>query len=458
MGYEANGMGAIGRPPSDSRSKRQGKVFPGWWTVLASSIMCLWGYGSWMYGFGAYITPLLDEFGWTRAQISAAASLRRLEGSAEGPFGGVFTDKYGPRVVNLIGVFFAGLGLILLYFMNTLWQFLLLWGFVVSFGFNLGMLGPLEAAIVNWFVKKRGLASGIIRACLGFGAFVVPPVMTLLLVQHGWRTAFLIAGILTWIICIPLTWFGVKPHRPEFYGYLPDGAEYRDEDAGDTTALVRLGQEYTARETGEVEFTARQVLRTRSFWVLRIARMFQSLVGPVVSVHLIPHLIDMGIDPVTAALAGSLYSLVRVPFSLAGGVITDRIPTHRLKYLWVVALAFRCLGIFVLIYANTLPLVIVFNLFYGIGHGLATGISGPIRGRYFGRKGYGTVSGIASLIAIPTSVIAPIYVGWVYDTTGSYITAYQQAVAMLAIGVIVMFFADPPKEKPEVISNVEKFL
>lgn len=437
---------------------KSGKVFPGWWLVLASSIMCSWGYGVGSYGFGAYMTPLLDEFGWTRAQISAAASLRRLEGAAEGPFGGIFTDKYGPRVVNLVGVFLAGLGLILLYFMNTLWQFLVIWGFIVSLGFNLGMLGPLEAAVVNWFVKKRGLASGIIRASLGFGAFVVPMFMTMLLIQYGWRKAFLIAGVLTWIICIPLTWFYVKPHRPEFYGYLPDGAEIDAGDAGDTAAMVRLGQEYTARETGEVEFTARQALRTRSFWVFRIARVFQSLVGPVISVHLIPHLIDMGINPVMAAMAGSLYSLVRVPFSLVGGIITDRVSPHRMKYLWMAALFFRCLGIFVLIYAQTLPMIYLFNLFYGIGHGLATGISGPIRGRYFGRKAFASVSGIAALINIPTDIIGPIYVGWLYDTTGSYVGAYQQAVAMLCVAIIIMFFADPPKKKPEVISDVQKFL
>ena len=451
-------LGEDGRRPLDSQSKKSRKIFPGWWTVLASSIMCFWGYGSWSYGFGTYITPLLNDFGWTRAQISAAVSLRRLEGSAEGPFGGIFTDKYGPRAVNLVGVFIAGLGLVLLYFMNSLWQFLLLWGFVVSLGFNLGMLGPLEAAVVNWFVRKRGLASGIIRGVLGFGAFVVPMFTTLLLIHYGWRLAFLIMGLLTWIICIPLTWFWIKPHRPEFYGYLPDGATVSDIDVNDRQAMLRLGQEYTAEKTGEVEFTMRQAIKTRAFWVNRIARVFQVLVGPVVSVHLIPHLIDMGINPVMAALAGSLFSLVRVPFSLMGGIITDRIATNRLKYLWVLALSLRCLGIFVLIFAKSLPLVFLFNLFYGMGHGLATGISGPTRGRYFGRKGYASVAGIASLIDLPAALFAPIYVGWVFDTTGSYLVAYKQVVAMLCVAILLMFFYDPPKEKPEVISDVEKFL
>jgi MFS family permease len=131
-------------------------IYPGWWTVFASGIMTGWGWGAWGYGFGAYFKPLIEEFGWTRAQLSAAYSLNRLEGGLEGPFGGFFTDKYGPRIVNFIGYFMAGLGLIIMYFVNNLWAFLLIWGFIVSLGFNLGMLGPLETAIANWFVKKRG--------------------------------------------------------------------------------------------------------------------------------------------------------------------------------------------------------------------------------------------------------------------------------------------------------------
>ena len=93
-------------------------IFFGWWTVLASGIMNLWGYGVWHYGFGVFFSPLSKEFGWTRAQISAAASLRRFEGGVEGPFGGILADKLGPRAMNFIGMFIAGFGYCLMYFIN----------------------------------------------------------------------------------------------------------------------------------------------------------------------------------------------------------------------------------------------------------------------------------------------------------------------------------------------------
>ena len=79
-------------------------VYFGWWTVLATAIVSAWSWGTWGYGFGAYFKPLQQEFGWTRAQISAAYSLNKLEGGLEGPWGGVITDKYGPRIVSVMVV------------------------------------------------------------------------------------------------------------------------------------------------------------------------------------------------------------------------------------------------------------------------------------------------------------------------------------------------------------------
>ena len=177
-----------------SQAKKNRGIFFGWWTVIATGIMTACGYGSWAYGFSAYFKPLMNEFGWTRTETSAAYSLRTLEGGLEGPLGGWATDKYGPRTINLLGICMAGLGLCLMYYMNSLWQFIVIWVLIVSVGFNLGLIGPLETAIANWFVKKRGTAIAFSRAGLGFGGAVVVPFVSYLLVQFGWRMAFAISS------------------------------------------------------------------------------------------------------------------------------------------------------------------------------------------------------------------------------------------------------------------------
>jgi len=375
-------------PGKDSLISRSRKVYFGWWTVIASGIMTGWGWGAWGYGFGAYFKPLIEEFGWKRAQISAAYSLNRLEGGLEGPFGGYFTDKYGPRIVNFVGFFMAGFGLCLMYFVNDLWAFLIIWGFIVSLGFNLGMTGPLETAIANWFVKKRGLATSINRFMLAIIASQIPPIMTIILINHGWRRAFLISGLSTWIIGLPLTWFLVKPHRPEHYGLLPDGMEVDEADGQDDDgeSLVERGQKLVADELGEVEFTLREAMRTRAFWVQTVASLLGNLVWPAVSVHQIPHLIDMGIDPIAAASALGMMVFISAPARLLGGILSDRISVYRLKYIRIASRALNVLAIFFLMRATDLPSVYVFTILYGLGLGLSTGSGTPIRGRFFGRK------------------------------------------------------------------------
>ncbi len=428
------------------------EVFFGWWTAVASGIMTAWGHGYWSYGFAAYVKPMQAEFGWTRAQTATAASLRSVEGAAEGPFGGILTDKYGPRIVNLVGVIIAGAGLCSMYLIQELWHFLLLWGFIVSLGFNLGMLGPLETAIINWFVKKRGLAISIFRLLLGFGAATVPMFMTMLFIRYGWRMTGVIGGIITWILCIPLTLLFVKPHRPEYYGLMPDGVK---SEADSTEATIRAGQDYAEKETGEVEFTIRQAIKTKTFWLINIASIVMRLAFPVVSVHLIAHLIDIGINPVVAAAAVGLYQIIRLPVGFITGIITDKTPTSKLKYIYASSQLMRCLGLITLLFTHGLPMVYLFDVFWGTGHGLHVGSYAAIHSRYYGRKSFASITGLQGQLAIPASFIGPIYVGWVFDTTGSYQAAFKQAALLMSVAVMCWLLASPPK-KPQIISDINK--
>jgi cyanate permease len=280
--------------------------------------------------------------------------------------------------------------------------------------------------------------------------------MTILMIQHGWRTASIIISLVTWVIGLPLTWFFVRPRRPEYYGLLPDGEIV--EEMTDTEAMIKAGQEYIARETGEVEFTLRQAMRTRFFWIEAASTSLQALAWPCVTLHLIPHLIDMGVDPVAAASALGLMVLMSTPARLLGGALADRVPIRRLKYLWMLSPFLRGISLLVLMYARSLQVIYLFDAFYGLGLGILVGAQGPIRARYYGRKAYSTIEGTSSLITLPVRVVGPIYVGWVYDVTGSYMVAYQQTLAMLGVATLILLFADPPKKKPEVVSNVKKFL
>lgn len=436
---------------------RARKIFFGWWTVLATAIMTAWGYGSWSYGFGAYFKPLMEEFGWTRAQTSAAYSTGTLEGGLEGPLGGWLTDKYGPRIINFSGILLAGIGLIFMYFIYSLWQFILIWGFIVSLGFNLALLGPLETALANWFVKKRGLAVGVSRAGLGFGGAFVPPFMTFLLIQHGWRMAFVIAGLITLTIGMPLTWFFVKPHRPEYYGMLPDGEPVDPEKAKDIRLLMKAGQEYALESSGEIEFTLRQVLKTQTYWIITIPITLRELLWACAKIHQIPHLTDMGVDPVAAAGALGLMLSMSAPGRFIGGILADRISRKRMKYLLIFAFSLQGIGLLILMGARTLGLVYVFTIIQGFGMGVQYSAVPLLRGRYFGRKSFASIQGTDALIRLPVTVFSPIYVGWIYDVTHSYISAFTQSLILVVIAIGILFFLKPPNPPTE-ITEVTKII
>jgi len=428
--------------------KRKG-IFPGYWLLGAGAIMIAWGAGIRTYSFGAYVNALIAEFGWSRAQLALAYSFNRLEGGLEGPFGGIATDKWGPRAINFVGFLLFGLGLMAMYFVNSLWLFYVIW-VISSTGANLGMAGPLDAAMANWFVKRRGLMMGIMRSVTSLVVPVLIPMVTWLLMVYGWRLAFLITGAGTLVIGLPLTWFFVKPKRPEYYGWLPDGERVGEETISDTEAVIKAGVDYASKTTGEVEFTVRQAMRDRIFWIFTVAVSLRGMVAPVVLVHTIPLLTDRGVDPMMAATAMGTMVLMQVPGRLGFGWLGDRVRLTRLKYLKMLSIAVEALGIFILIRSTSMPWVWAFLVVYGIGMGANIAITAPLRGRYWGRKAYATIQGATLPFTMIAGMIAPVYAGWAYDTTGSYIGAYTVLLFGLLAAFVVTFFLNPPKPPKQI--------
>jgi len=185
--------------------------------------MTFWAFGYSGFGLSALFKPMSAELGFSRAVTSPAGSIGHLVGGLEGPIVGWFVDKLGPQKVVLFGVFLFGLGLILMYFVNSLWAFYLFWGVILGMGTNMCAGLPIMKAITNWFVRKRGLAMGI--RMMVSAAFILP-LVTWFIITWGWRMTCVIGGVVMWLIGLPLVWFAIKDQRPEFYGLLPDGAPY----------------------------------------------------------------------------------------------------------------------------------------------------------------------------------------------------------------------------------------
>jgi len=437
------------------KERRFPKIFFGWWTVLSGGILAMWGFGYHIYGFSALFKPIASELGLSRAVISVAASIGRLEGGFEAPLTGWVTDKYGPRWPILFGVFLATLGLILMNFINSLWAFYVVWGVIIGTGLNVAFGIPIDAAIANWFVKKRGLAVGIRRVLSGLSGVLVLPLIAWLIVTQGWRMTCVIGGLAMGFVGLPLSWFCFKRHRPEYYGLLPDGAT-AEEQAVDASQMIDRGVKYSI-EVEEVEFTLRQTIKTPAYWLLLVAHTCHSLIVPTITIHLIPFLTDTGIDPLMAAGMVAIMALASIPGRLVFAFFTDRLRKHHLRFLLGGAYFLQASGIAIFLLTQSIVTLYVWFIVYGIGVGAAWTLSPLVRARYFGRKAFGSIAGFSAVLMTPIGIVAPVYAGWVYDTTGSYITVFILFAALLTFATILMPLAFPPKPPDQVI-NINKFL
>jgi sugar phosphate permease len=433
--------------------RRFPKVFPGWWIVLTGGFIGWWGHGFHTHGISALFKPIASELGLSRAVTSTAASIGRFEGGIEAPFSGWITDRFGPRWITLIGVFIAGLGLILMNFVDSLWAFLTVWGVILGTGINIGLALPIQVAIANWFVKKRGLALSIRLLITGLAGVLVLPLVAWLINTLGWRITCVIGGFVMWFVGLPLLWLSLKKHRPEYYGLLPDGAAAKEEEA-EASKMIDTGIRYAA-EVEEVEFTLRQVMRTPSFWLLIVAHGMHGLVETAIRIHGIPFLTDLGIDPLKAASIMALMALASIPARLLGGFLADRVRIRHLRFLLGGAYFLQAIGITLFLLHGTVGMIYIWFICNGFGNGASLALMNPIRARYFGRKAIGSVIGTSMMFITPGAVIAPIYAGWIYDTTSSYIPTFTLFAVLLVFSTIITSLILPPN-LPGEMTDVRK--
>ena len=424
-------------------------IFFGWWITLAGGLLCLWGYGYAAYGFSALFKPISQELGFTRTATSLAASLTRFEGGLDAPITGYFADRYGPRVIMSFGIFLTGLGLVLLHTMQSIWSFYLFW-IMTAMGTNISLGMPLDVAITNWFIKKRGTAMSIRWVFSGLSGVIGLPIIAWLIVSYGWRTACLIGGLVMWGVGLPLVWFFIKSKRPEYYGLLPDGAQV---ELDETRNIEEAGSDYSS-DAGEFDFTPGQAMKTNAFWLLIISYMLYGALYPVMNIHCIPFLTDRGMDPLVAAGTMSIYITASIPARFLAGFIVDRVGTRHVRFMIGGSYALQSIGVAIFLLSNQSMLALyTFFILYGVGMGAAMPLTPIIRAKYFGRAHFGLIAGISRALNIPVGIAGPVLAGWIYDTTGSYMMAFTLFAVLLGAAALTMCLVRPPKP-PQTISSL----
>jgi len=375
---------------------------------------------------------------------SLGSGIGRLEGALESAPAGWLADRFGPRWVIFVGLILTAAALVLMYFVHSIWSYFVVWGFLMGTGLNLGLTVTVDKTIINWFVRKRGLAQGIKFALIGVGGLAVVPIVTALVTAFDWRMTCLIWGFVI-LACAPLLPVFVKSKSPEHYGWLPDGAAIDSTIAASRENIIAQGQQYAA-SFDETEFTFKEAVRTKTFWFLVVAFIIQTVVIGGIGIHIIPFLTDRGISATTASAMMGLQVFFTIPSRFLGGIIVDRTSNKQVPFILAGAFALQAIGIGAFLAFQNTAAIYVFLSCYGLSSGGAMPVLTVVLGRYYGRKAFGSIFGVLRACQAPFSFIAPTYAGWVYDTTHSYTNAFMIFVILISIGVVVLCLVRPPRK------------
>ncbi len=405
------------------------KIFYGWWVVSACFLITLYTGGAIVLGFTAFFEPIANEFGWSYTQVSLAASLRGVEVGLLAPIAGLLVDRWGPRRLLLAGNTLMGLGLILLSFTTSLGMFYT--GFaLVAVGMSGSSSTVVFTAATNWFRKKVGLATGIMASGFALGAIIIPIIVWLIDI-FDWRTAIIILGLGTFVICLPLA--VLVRHKPEKYGYLPDGEERN-------TLISKEG--LTTAPIADPDFRVKQALKSRAFWHVALAMICQYLTVTAVITHIMPYLSSIGMVRATSSLIATAVPLLSIPGRIGCGWLGDRFDKR------VVASACFLLVVLGLLSFNYISsegiwLLVPFLIFFSIGWGGLPTMRVALLSEYFGRHRFGTIHGFLLGLLAFGGIVGPLLAGWVFDNWGSYYAAWLVLACLCFVAVIIMATAPP---------------
>ena len=425
-------------------SKNKSGIFFGWWTAVATGVVSGLGLGFYMYGISALFKPISLELGLSRAATSGATGIGFMIGSLLSPAIGWLVDKFGPKLSIVIGLLMVIAGLVLMNFVNSGWEFYLVWGILMGVGVFLGFTIAIDKSLNDWFEKKIGLAMGVRFAFIGLTGAISLPLISWLISAVGWRlTCLLWAGILA--MGLPLILLFVKNQRPENYGLRPDGNRIGTLPESGTTSLNEKNSNSAAADFQREDFSFRQAIKTNAFWMLAVSYIAQYFITAGFNTHCIPFLTEMNIDPIIAGSMMGIMIIFTIPSRFLYGVFADRVPKDRLKLLMALPFLIILFGIAIFLVNPSTISIYTLLVFYGLAHGLPTPLLIIIVSRYFGRKAFGAILGSCVMFLAPAALFSPVIAGWIFDKTGSYTIALELFAATALFAAIMLCFMKTPK-------------
>jgi MFS family permease len=410
---------------------RRPRIYLGWWLVGGSMVLQLLHGALFWNVFGIYVVALTGDFGWSVAAVSSGYALMQLQSGLLGPAQGWVLDRLGPRRVIAFGTVLFAVGMALLASSESLLGFYLA---LLAVGSGAALAGylSLTTAIVPWFRQRRATAMALMAVGGSLGGLLVPAVAGAV-VAFGWRSTALASAVLALLIGLPAA--ALIRRDPARYGQQIDGG-YRGLPDG-----PRTGHPGPQRSASD-DFSLREALATRAFWMIGVGHGAALLVVSSVVVHLVPHLTrGEGMSLTAAAAVVSALTLVTGVAHALGGVLGDRFSK---RHIAVWAMFAHAAGILALVW---LPLAIGIPLFLVL-HGGAWGVRGPLMGAmradYFGASHFGAIMGASTVVFMVGQLAGPTLAGAMADIFGNYRYGFTILAVLAGFGSLAFYLATPP--------------
>jgi MFS family permease len=404
------------------------RIFYGWRMVGLVTAIRIVGGGLHQFGFTVFFLPISQDLGISRAATSLAFSLSRAQGAVEAPLVGYLIDRYGPRPIIMTAVFLAGIGYILLSWVDSYTSFLVVYLGVICLAFVAGFVHSPLVVANSWFIRQRARAMTVVSAAVPIGGAMISPLLAIGVASIGWRWAAFASGCLFLLVCLPLS-LQLK-RSPESMGLLPDGAPK-------TSGIEPLAAETTEGN----ELTSRQAMRTWPFWLLVFSMAARVTCYSSATVHFVPLMVWKGLSEGAAASLLGAFAFINLVAHFVLGWIADRMnkpkllaACHLLPALSVPPLLWDDWGYWPL-WLFTIAFTFLDASFPVIWAAV---------GDFFGRKNFATIRGMMSFFYMWGSFAGPIMAGAIYDRTGSYAMALWIMLGLLALATVLTLFLIRP--------------